>query len=102
MSVDFYELYEDKITGENYKRYPYGHAPEHFKNPVKELEQEGKITENIRRFDHDAYPYRYSSLKKPELELLSNKRIHIGESFYIITKLDEMSIKRLSEELVHK
>ena len=34
--------------------------------------------------------------------IFSDKRIPIGECFYIITQLDKKSIKRLSEELGHK
>jgi len=41
---DFYELYEESITGETYRKLPIGPVPEHFEMALNELEKEGKIS----------------------------------------------------------
>ena len=43
---NYYELYEEMLTGESYRRLPYGPAPIHFDDVVKELEAEDKVSQN--------------------------------------------------------
>jgi len=40
---DFYELYEEMLTGEVYRKIPMGPAPVHFDEALEELERERKI-----------------------------------------------------------
>jgi len=67
---DFYELFEEKMTGETYRKFDYGPAPYHFANVIDELQDEGKVDV----YDEDRGRYlqtRYISLKKPALDLLN-------------------------------
>lgn len=92
---DFYELYEEKITGETYTRLPLGPAPKHFKKAVNELKNEEKITENMIKFDSKAYQYRYSSIKKPNLDCLSTKELNVIEN--VLHRCSKMSAAQISD-----
>ena len=43
---NYYELFEEKLSGETYLKYPYGPAPCNFDNVILELKAEGLIKEN--------------------------------------------------------
>lgn len=73
---NFYEIYEEKMTGEDYRKIERGPAPLHFDIAVKELEQENKINHEIKSFA--GYPQnRYSSIKEPNLDLLNDNEIAV-------------------------
>lgn len=91
---DFYELFEEKMTGESYKKLSKGPAPENFNSAISELESEGKITE--KRVDYGkAHQYRYSSLKEPDMELLSIQEIKVIND--VLGKCSSMSARKISD-----
>ncbi len=76
VDFNFYELYEEKLTGEIYKNKNYGPAPEHFNEIVKELKSEKKIKE----IKEKSGPYdktRYIAIGEPNLDILSGKEMEL-------------------------
>ncbi len=45
IDFNYYELFEGKLTGETYLKYPYGPAPRDFDDVMSELKDEGLIEE---------------------------------------------------------
>lgn len=74
---DFYEIYEEKMTGEDYVKLPRGPGPENFNEVIGELETEGKITQAIINFDNGAHQYRYFSKNDPSIDLLSSQELDV-------------------------
>ena len=75
---DYYELYEEKLTGELYRKIPHGPAPCHFEEAMEELEDEDKIkqfTIKIGGYDQQ----KFLSPKKPNMDLLNGKEIQVIE-----------------------
>lgn len=100
---DYYELYEEKMTGEIYTRLPRGPAPQHFDLSVKELEEENKI--KTYTADFKGYSQKkYKSLKAPELTLFNQKEKDIIES--VVAKCGHMNATEVSnyshEDLPYK
>lgn len=72
---DYYETYEEKMTGELYRKLEHGPAPRHFDEAVRELEDEGKIYQSIEEGDYARY--KFLSLKEPDMDLLTGKEIRV-------------------------
>lgn len=71
-----YELYEEKLTGESYRKIPFGPAPIHFEDIIHSLEEDGKIKESKRTYGN--YPqFRYSSQEDPLTNLLSERELEV-------------------------
>lgn len=91
---NYYELYEEKLTGETYRKLPRGPAPSHFDEVASELEDEGKI----RPFDDVFYGYhqhRFNSLAEPHMDLLSNEELEIIDQ--VINKCSLMTAREASD-----
>lgn len=91
---DFYELFEEEMTGEVYKRLPRGPGPEHFDNAVQELEDEGKINHVVINFDN-GFQNRYSSLKTPQIDILSDKEITVING--VLNRCSKMNATKISD-----
>ena len=73
---DYYELSEEKLTGESYRKLEHGPAPGHFDEAVRELEDEGKIYQCI--IEGGGYAqYKFLSLIEPDMNLLNGKEIRV-------------------------
>lgn len=91
---DYYELYEEKMTGESYRELPYGPAPSHFDKAVKELEEEDKIRMLSAMFgEYDQQ--KFLSVKEPDITLLSGKEMRVIERN--IEKLSNMNATQISK-----
>ncbi|NQE05990.1 hypothetical protein C5S32_08980 [ANME-1 cluster archaeon GoMg1] len=90
---DYYELYEEKLTGELYRKLPLGPAPVHFEEVIKELEEEGKIKQfTTMRGGHEQQ--KFISLEEPNIDLVSGKELKvIGDD---INKYSCMSATQIS------
>jgi hypothetical protein len=58
---NFYELYEEKLTGADYERRPFGPAPlkPEFDKSIEELEEENAVIQKREDFDDEVYQFRY-------------------------------------------
>jgi uncharacterized phage-associated protein len=94
---DYYELYEEKMTGAVYERLPYGPAPSktEFDTAIDELAEDGIIFYDRIDFDEESYRFRYLSLKDPSLECLSKDEIKIINN--VIDKCSDMSATTITD-----
>jgi uncharacterized phage-associated protein len=95
---DFYELNEEKLTGENYRNIEYGPAPEHFNEIIRELKSEKKINELKEKagiYDKQ----RYIALDKPDLKILSGNEKEVIDN--VIKRYGSYNASQI-EEIVHQ
>lgn len=91
---NYYEIFEEKMTGESYFKLPRGPAPVHFSTMVNELEREGKI--NQYEGFYMGYPQKkYQSLKTPELASLSENEKEIVDK--VIETCSHMNATQISD-----
>ena len=94
IDFDYYELYEEKLTGEQYRKLPLGPGPIHFEEAIKELEGEGKI-ERFAITSGNFLQQKFISLEYPSTESLNRKELQlIGDDIDIYS---HMTARRISE-----
>lgn len=76
---DYYELYEEKLTGELYRKLEHGPAPSHFDDAMRELEAEGKIETTVVAFG-TFDQQKFLPVKKPSLDLLTANELQVIEN----------------------
>lgn len=89
---NFYELYETSLTGERYVKFKNGFVLTNFLELKEELVKEGKIKEN-KQFEQ----YSYSSLKEPDVSILSENEINVIND--VIDTISDMNAKEISDYL---
>lgn len=93
VDFDYYELNEDKLTGESYKKLDYGPAPIHFDEVIKELKKEEKIKQfTTMRGGHEQQ--KFISLEEPNIDLVSGKELKVVEDD--INRYSSMSATQIS------
>lgn len=106
IDFDYYEKYEEQLTGARYIRNHYGPTPVEFKNVIEEMEKAGEIESIKSRYFQ--YPQKkYLPLREPDLSVLSAREIkHIDE---VLARLADKNARELTEYahsdtpwLVHK
>lgn len=95
---DFYELSEEKLTGENYRNIDYGPAPEHFNEIIQELKSEKKIDE-IKERAGVYNKQRYIALDKPDFKILSGNEKEVIDN--VIKRYGSYNASQI-EEIVHQ
>ena len=93
VDFDYYELNEDKLTGESYRKSEYGPAPIHFEEAIKELEEEGKIKQ-FTTMSGGHEQQKFISLEEPNIDLVSGKELKVIEED--ISKYSCMSATQIS------
>ncbi len=106
IDFDFYEKFEEQLTGARYIKNHYGPTPIEFKKIAEEMEQKGEI-ERVRSkyFQYDQK--KYLPHREPDLSKLSAQEIkHIDE---VLARLSDKNAQELTEYshsdtpwLVHK
>lgn len=71
---NYYELFEEKLTGEAYIKFPYGPAPQDFDEITSILERENLITEN-EKYYYGHTQKKYISNRDPDTSKLSNAEL---------------------------
>ncbi|MBW4256583.1 SocA family protein [Methanobacterium sp. YSL] len=91
---NYYEICEEKMTGESYFKLPKGPAPVHFSSMANELETEGKI--NQYQGSYMGYPQKkYKSLQSPKLTLLNKGEVEIIDK--VIEECGYMNATEISD-----
>lgn len=91
---NYYEIYEESITGEKYIKKPQGPFPVHFIDATNELKDEGKI--QIRReARNNHFRYRCSSQSCPDLSLLGDDELELIDD--VIDRLSNLYSDEFSE-----
>ncbi len=74
VDFNYYELYEEKLTGESYRKLPHGPAPIHFEEVIEVLKDEGEIEQFTTR-KGNFEQQKFLSLKKPNMDLLTGNEL---------------------------
>ena len=70
---NYYELFEKKLSGETYLRYPYGPAPCNFEEVIDELEKDGLIKETSRNYRYQQT--KFTSTIEPDTSKFTNEEL---------------------------
>ena len=94
VDFDFYELYEQNFTGENYFKLEHGPAPKHFDQIIDELIVEGKV--KVIETSYGQYTQtRYIPLIEPDLSLLNGNELQYLENE--IVKYSHLNATQISD-----
>lgn len=96
IDFNYYELKEEKLTGEVYSKLKHGPAPRHFNAIATQLIDDGLIEEkDVPYYGHTQK--KYCSLKSPDLSLLSATELeHINETLCRYGTMNGSQIEALS------
>jgi len=89
---DFYEIYEEKMTGESYRKIENGPAPTHFDDAKDELIIEGLIEENESTGPY--VPIKYTPLETPDMSSFTEKEIKVIRD--VIRRYSDMRAGKIS------
>jgi hypothetical protein len=95
---NYYELYEEKMTGESYIHIPYGPAPRHFDEIIDELASECKVSHYKANY-YGKDQNKYESLLEPNINLLSEQELEVIDG--VLEKCAKMNATEISD-LSHK
>ena len=91
---NYYEVFEEKLTGEAYLKYPFGPAPRDFDAAVNELVEEGLIEEKT-WFEGAYKKIKYLSTVEPNILKIAKEELNfIDES---IDKYSRFNANQISE-----
>ena len=91
---NFYELYEEHLTGARYKKLPYGPFPQKLDTIINQMIEEGILT-RIKTAYHGFLQTRYIPLKKAELTQLSAAEKTVIDN--VIQQMSDWSANKISE-----
>ncbi|MDI6850199.1 MAG: DUF4065 domain-containing protein [Candidatus Saccharicenans sp.] len=94
IDFDYYEKYEEQLTGARYQKNHFGPTPIEFKKVVEEMEKAGEI-EQVKSKYFQYEQKKYLPGREPDLSLLSAREIkHIDE---VLARLADKNARELSE-----
>ena len=94
--LDYYEMHEEILTGEQYKKLDYGPAPIHFDETIEKLRTKGKILDFQANF-HGHLQEKCISLDEPDVSLLSAKELEaINETLERLSSMNATQISAYS------
>ena len=91
---NFYEIYEEHLTGAQYRKLPYGPAPEKLDSLINQMLKKGQL-QRIKT-DYHGYPQvRYIPLEKPDLTKMSAAEKEVIDQ--VINRFSDWSASAISE-----
>ena len=94
IDFDYYELNEEYLTGELYRKIDHGPAPCHFEEIEKELLKDKMILKTIAEY-HEYNQIKYIPLIKPNISLLNATEKEIIDN--VIERLSSMNAKQVED-----
>ena len=91
---DYFEIFEKKLTGEEYRKLDHGPAPSHFETVIQNLKDAGKIKSILTPY-HGKMQDRFISQKEPRINLLSKQEILALEN--TIKRYGNLNASQISE-----
>ncbi len=91
--LDYYEMHEEILTGEQYKKLDYSPAPIHFDKIVEKLRTKERILDIQANF-HGHLQVKYISLDEPDISLLSTKELEVISE--TLERLSSMNATQMS------
>lgn len=100
VDFDFYEKYENSITGDVYKHLPMGPFPIHLEEITSQLRDNGQISIAQEPWSPEHQPYEvYRACAKPDLTIFSSEELAmIGRVAVIYGGLTGTQLEKLSHE----
>jgi uncharacterized phage-associated protein len=93
---DYYEMHEEFLTGEQYRKLDYGPVPLHFDETIEKLRTKEKILDVQANF-HGHPQVKCISLNEPDVSLLSAKEIEtINETLERLSSMNATQISAYS------
>ena len=94
IDFNYYELFEEKLTGETYLKYPYGPAPRDFDDVMSELKDE-RLIEEKKWTDGRYSRIKYLSIVEPDTSKISKEELDfIDKNIY---KYSHFNATQISE-----
>ncbi|OGD62362.1 repressor protein [Candidatus Berkelbacteria bacterium RIFOXYA2_FULL_43_10] len=91
---NYYEIFEEQLTGAKYIKNHYGPTPISFKGVVGEMIKNGEIS--LDKNKYHGYPQtRYIALRRPDLRRINGAEKEIIDD--VLCKLSDLSAKQISE-----
>lgn len=91
---NYYELYEEHLTGARYKKLPYGPVPQQFDSIINEMIDAGQL-KRIKTEYHGFPQTRYMPLEKPDLTQLSAAEITVIDQ--VIQQMSDWNANMISD-----
>lgn len=91
---NYFEQFNESITGESYKKMERGPVPIHFESIIEELVEDGKVSLGKRKLPCGKTMNRYFSLKEPSIDLNEDEKAVINK---VIKDLSHMNGKQIGE-----
>lgn len=99
---NYYETFEEKLTGESYRRLPHGPAPCHFDMAIEELKKEKKIIEykkNFKVYNKGYHQKKYFSIVEPDISMIGGRELDfINKNLYIYSNFNATQISEHSHK----
>ncbi|KYK33639.1 MAG: hypothetical protein AYK19_13190 [Theionarchaea archaeon DG-70-1] len=95
---DYYEMYEEPLTGEQYRKLELGPAPIDFDNTIQSLETQSKIVK-LEVHYHGHPQEKFISLDEPDVSLLSARQLEvINETLERLSSMNATQISAFSHQ----
>ncbi len=91
---DFYELYEEHLTGSRYKKLPYGPVPQKLNTIINQMINKGQL-KRIKTEFHDFPQTRYIPLEKSDLKQFSAAEKTVID--HVILQMSDWNANKISE-----
>ena len=95
---NYYELYEEHLTGATYRRLNYGPVPQHLENVLSHMTEEGQL-QRVKTTYHGNSQMRYLPLVKADLSILKASEKEVIDK--VIEQMSDWNATKISE-YVHK
>lgn len=98
IDFNFYEMFEEKLTGESYRKIRYGPAPVHFNEIIKELKEDKQVREFKKDYNGHAQQ-KYVSIVEPDISLLNAKELEfINKNTSVYSNFNATQISEYSHQ----
>lgn len=92
---NYYELYEEHLTGAKYHKLPYGPVPQNVQTIINKMIEEDKSIKRIKTDYHNYKQTRFIPLKKANLQMLKASETAILD--HVIEQFSDWSARAISE-----
>jgi len=94
IDTNFYELYEEYLTGESYRKIDHGPAPCHFSKIIDEMIESEEVKKVVTEY-YGMLQKKYIPQIKPNLSKLNGKEIEVMD--FVIERLSSMNARSIED-----
>lgn len=93
IDFNYYEKFEEQLTGAKYIRNHYGPTPLAFRDVIKEMKQSGEVGMDCNKY-HGKEQTKYIALRRPDLRAINGAEKEVIDD--VIQKLSDMNATQIS------